>query len=143
MTSVQFCHLLSPHQTAAGAKLICFSKSFSFIGAKDGDSLKIAELLEGQILQKHCFLARESGIWLSLGGLQEKGSDNKHLCNTHVVVNDAGNIRSTHRKIHLFDANIPGGKVYKEGSFTEPARRRRKVIEFMRQVGAEVGSSFL
>lgn len=114
------CSRLVKEAAAAGAKLICFPESFSFIGAKDGDSLKIAEPLEGPILQKYCSLARESGIWLSLGGFQEKGSDDEHLSNTHVVVDDAGNIRSTYRKIHLFDVDIPGGRVYKEGSFTEP-----------------------
>ncbi|KAM0997402.1 hypothetical protein ACFX2C_007290 [Malus domestica] len=68
----QFYHLLSPRQTAVGAKLICFLKSFSFISAKDGDSLKIVKPLEGPILQKYCSLARESGIWLSRGGSKKK-----------------------------------------------------------------------
>lgn len=44
---------------------------------------------------------RDSSIWLSLGGFQEKGSDDEHLYNTHVVIDDYGNIRSTYRKIHL------------------------------------------
>jgi len=46
----------------------------------------------------HC---RESSIWLSLGGFQEKGSDPQHLCNTHVIVDETGKIRSSYRKIHL------------------------------------------
>lgn len=50
------------------------------------------------LVTKHC---RESNIWLSLGGFQEKGSDDAHLCNTHVLIDDAGNIRSTYRKMHL------------------------------------------
>lgn len=113
--------------------MICFPESFSFIGAKDGDSIKIAQPLDGPILQQYCSLARyisnfvkkketlyqnlilwvievthlrincrESGIWLSLGGFQEKGSDDEHLFNTHVVVDDAGNIRSTYSKIYLY-----------------------------------------
>ncbi|XP_034203159.1 deaminated glutathione amidase, chloroplastic/cytosolic isoform X1 [Prunus dulcis] len=120
------CSRLVKEAAAAGAKLICFPESFSFIGAKDGDSLKIAQPLDGPILQQYCSLARincrESGIWLSLGGFQEKGSDDEHLFNTHVVVDDAGNIRSTYRKIHLFDVDIPGGRAYNEGSFTEPGK---------------------
>ncbi|KAH9767990.1 CN hydrolase domain-containing protein [Citrus sinensis] len=43
----------------------------------------------------------ESSMWLSLGGFQEKGSDDARLCNTHVLLDDAGNIRSTYRKIHF------------------------------------------
>ncbi|KAL8159813.1 hypothetical protein V2J09_001350 [Rumex salicifolius] len=65
---------------------------------------------------------RESSIWLSFGGFQEKGSDDSHLCNTHVIVDDNGNIRSKYRKIHLFDVDVPGGMVYKESSFTEAGK---------------------
>ena len=106
------------------------------MGAKDGDSLSVAEPLDGPIMQQYCSLARyrvldepladfctvmkgirpywvleidlfavmgcrETGIWLSLGGFQEKGLDDKHLCNTHVVIDDAGKIKSTYKKIHL------------------------------------------
>ncbi|KAL5982508.1 Deaminated glutathione amidase, chloroplastic/cytosolic [Asimina triloba] len=102
----------------AGAKLLCFPENFSFVGARDGQSLEIAEPLDGPIMKGYCSLAREHGIWLSLGGFQEKGPDDGHLCNTHVVVDDLGKIRSTYRKIHLFDVDVPGGMVYKESSFT-------------------------
>lgn len=102
--------------------MLCFPENFSYVSAKDGDSVKIAESLDGPIMQGYCSLARESKIWLSLGGFQEKGSDDAHLCNTHVLVDDAGNIRSKYRKIHLFDVDVPGGMVFKESSFTEAGR---------------------
>ncbi|KAG6734631.1 hypothetical protein I3842_01G280700 [Carya illinoinensis] len=121
-TNFATCSLLVKEAALAGAKLLCLPESFSYVGAKDGDSVKIAEPLDGPIMQKYCSLARESSIWLSLGGFQEKGPDDEHLCNTHVVIDDAGNIRSTYRKIHLFDVNIPGGRVYKESSFTEAGK---------------------
>lgn len=43
---------------AAGAKLVCFPESFSFIAAKDGESVKLAEPLDGPIMQRYCLLAR-------------------------------------------------------------------------------------
>ncbi|KAM7499214.1 hypothetical protein LguiA_023628 [Lonicera macranthoides] len=116
------CSRLVKEAASAGAKLLCFPENFSYVGAKEGDSLKIAEPLEGPIMKGYCSLARESNIWLSLGGFQEKGSDDAHLCNTHVLIDDAGNIRSTYRKMHLFDVDVPGGMVYKESSFTEPGK---------------------
>lgn len=116
------CSRLIKEASAAGAKLLCFPESFSFIGIGQGDSLKIAEPLDGPVMQGYCSLARESNIWLSLGGFQEKGSDDSHLCNTHVIVDDNGNIRSQYRKIHLFDVDVPGGMVYKESSFTEAGK---------------------
>ncbi|KAL3581478.1 hypothetical protein D5086_015810 [Populus alba] len=114
------CSRLAKEAVAAGAKLVCFPESFSFIAAKDGESVKLAEPLDGPIMQRYCLLAREAGIWLSLGGFQEKGSDDAHLRNTHVIIDDSGNIRSSYSKIHLFDVDVPGGRVYKESSFTEP-----------------------
>ncbi|KAF7811436.1 nitrilase-like protein 2 [Senna tora] len=116
------CSRLVKEAASAGAKLLCFPESFSFVGAKDGESVKIAEPLDGPIMQRYCSLARESSIWLSLGGFQERGSDDEHLCNTHVIVDDTGKIRSSYRKIHLFDVDVPGGRVYKESSFTEAGK---------------------
>lgn len=43
---------------SAGAKLLCFPENFSYVGAKDGDSLKIAETLDGPIMKGYCSLAR-------------------------------------------------------------------------------------
>ncbi|XP_044462727.1 deaminated glutathione amidase, chloroplastic/cytosolic [Mangifera indica] len=116
------CTRLVKEAVSAGAKLLCFPENFSYVAAKDGDSLKVAEPLDGPIMQQYCSLARESNIWLSLGGFQEKGTDDAHLSNTHVVIDDVGNIRSTYKKIHLFDVDVPGGRSYKESSFTEAGK---------------------
>ncbi|KAI4302358.1 hypothetical protein MLD38_038113 [Melastoma candidum] len=116
------CSRLVKEAASAGAKLICFPESFSYIGLKDGESLSIAQPLDGPIMKQYQSLARESNIWLSLGGFQETGSDSAHLCNTHVVIDDAGIIRSKYRKIHLFDVDVPGGRSYKESTFTEAGK---------------------
>ncbi|GKV28557.1 hypothetical protein SLEP1_g37590 [Rubroshorea leprosula] len=116
------CSRLVKEAASAGAKMLCLPENFSYIGLKSGEGLTIAEPLDGPIMQKYCSLARDSGIWLSLGGFQEKGLDDEHLRNTHVIIDDTGNIRSTYRKIHLFDVDVPGGAVYKESSFTEPGK---------------------
>lgn len=116
------CSRLVKEAAAAGAKLLCFPENFSYVGAKDGDSLKIGEPLDGPVMKGYCSLARESSIWLSLGGFQEKGSDDSHLRNTHVIIDDTGNIMCTYSKMFLFDVDIPGGAVYKESSFTEAGK---------------------
>ncbi|CAM9624580.1 unnamed protein product [Sphacelaria rigidula] len=93
-------------------------------------------------------LARESGLWLSLGGFQEKvptgyvatagttgatpstgssdgrcdsmrGTGISKVYNSHVIISGSGEIRSTYRKIHLFDVDIPGGAVLKESRYTQ------------------------
>ncbi|CAN4105896.1 unnamed protein product [Withania somnifera] len=113
------CSCLVKEKASAGAKLLLFPENFSFVGDLEGESLKISEPLDGPIMRGYCSLARESNIWLSLGGFQEKGSDDAHLRNTHVLIDDNGNIRSTYSKTHLFDVDVSGGAVYKESSFTE------------------------
>ncbi|PKA46276.1 N-carbamoylputrescine amidase [Apostasia shenzhenica] len=117
------CSRLVKEAATVGVKFLCFPESFSFVSVEDGDSLKVAEPIDGPILQRYCSLARESNIWLSLGGFQEKGPDDTHLHNTHVLIDDSGSIRSTYRKLHLFDVDVPGNKVYKESSFTTPGDR--------------------
>ena len=43
------------------------------------------------------------------GYTQERGPDPEHRYNSHVIVNDAGEIAAVYRKIHLFDLDLPDG----------------------------------
>ncbi|KAM3255179.1 hypothetical protein ACQJBY_048523 [Aegilops geniculata] len=112
------CSRLTKEAAAAGVKFLCFPEVFSFIGSKDGESVKLAEPLDGPIMQRYCSLANESSMWLSLGGFQERGPDDSHQYNTHVLIDESGKVRSSYRKIHLFDVDVPGNIVYKESRFT-------------------------
>lgn len=51
-------NLSAKEAALAGAKLLCFPEAFSFVGAKDGDSVRVAEPLDGPIMEKYCSLAR-------------------------------------------------------------------------------------
>lgn len=54
-----FLEFVYPKEAAsAGAKLLCLPENFSYVGDKDGDSLKVAETLDGPIMQGYCSLAR-------------------------------------------------------------------------------------
>ncbi|ESQ38713.1 hypothetical protein EUTSA_v10028848mg [Eutrema salsugineum] len=122
MANFATCSRLVQEAASAGAKLICFPENFSYMGEKSGDSVQIAEALDGPVMQRYCSLARDSNIWLSLGGFQER-FDDTHLCNTHVVIDAAGMIQKTYQKMHLFDVDVPGGSSYKESSFTVPGTK--------------------
>eukprot|EP00252_Welwitschia_mirabilis_P012039 TRINITY_DN26772_c0_g1_i1.p1 TRINITY_DN26772_c0_g1~~TRINITY_DN26772_c0_g1_i1.p1 ORF type:complete len:333 (+),score=51.23 TRINITY_DN26772_c0_g1_i1:132-1130(+) len=119
-SNLQTCTRLAQEAAAAGVKFLCLPENFSFVGCKMGESLNVADTLDGPIMASYRSLARDMKIWLSLGGFQEKGPDSKHLYNTHVLLDDSGNIGSSYRKIHLFDVDIPGGPVLKESDFTIP-----------------------
>ncbi|XP_067837645.1 deaminated glutathione amidase-like, partial [Heptranchias perlo] len=65
----------------------------------------------------------ETRLWLSLGGFHERGHDwerDRRIYNTHVLINDAGDIASIYHKTHLFDAELPGRVSMKESRFTIP-----------------------
>lgn len=59
---------------------------------------------------KHCAkifsIVQDFQLWLSLGGLHESAGTDK-VRNTHIVINDNGEIVGKYRKIHLFDVSIP------------------------------------
>ncbi|EGR32808.1 nitrilase member 2, putative [Ichthyophthirius multifiliis] len=48
-----------------------------------------------------------------IGSIPEIDSKN-NLYNTCIAINQEGNLAAVHRKIHLFDINIPGKATYKE-----------------------------
>lgn len=51
-----------------------------------------------------------------VGGSVPERDEHKNLYNTSFVFDEQGNLVGRHRKIHLFDVDIPGGTVCKESS---------------------------
>jgi len=99
------------------AKMLFLPESTHFLGESSKQSLAIAEPLDGPALASYAKLAKDSGLWLSLGGFQERHetSPSTHLYNTHVIINNNGEIVQSYRKIHLFDYGS-----LRESSFTAP-----------------------
>lgn len=58
-------------------------------------------------------LARELGVWLSIGSLSIKLSDTKKA-NRSYLFSDQGEITGTYDKIHMFDVNLKSGETHKE-----------------------------
>jgi predicted amidohydrolase len=108
------------------AAMLCLPECFAYLGAASvptGNTVPMAEPLTGPLMSKYCGLARKHNIWLSLGGFQEKSDKPDKQYNTHVIVNNQGNIVSSYRKIHLFDVDIPNGNSHRESSYTTPGNQ--------------------
>ncbi|THH20930.1 hypothetical protein EW146_g499 [Bondarzewia mesenterica] len=60
--------------------------------------------------------AKEAGIWLIGGSIPERDAADGKLYNTATVYNPQGkgDLVATHRKVHLFDIDIPGKITFKE-----------------------------
>ncbi|RXK42609.1 hydrolase [Tremella mesenterica] len=69
---------------------------------------------EGETVKAMREMARDSGCWLIGGSIPEidKKTDNIYNCCT--VYDPSGRLVAKHRKIHLFDIDIPGKQTFKE-----------------------------
>jgi len=113
--------LLAERAAARKAAMLCLPECFAFIGVTvNTANVAMAESLTGTLMTKYTALAKRHNLWLSLGGFQEKSDKEAHAYNTHVIVNNQGNIVSTYRKIHLFDVDVPNGTSHRESSYTIP-----------------------
>lgn len=61
-------------------------------------------------------IAKKLGIWLVGGSFPERDSSSgtEKLYNTCLVINPEGEIVGKHRKVHLFDIDVPGRMTFKE-----------------------------
>ena len=89
-----------------GCAMLFLPECFAFIGVKGTDALAVMEPMDGPLLGRYRELAAKHGLWLSLGGFAEQGPDRDRRFNAHIIVNDAGEIRASYRKIHLFDVDM-------------------------------------
>jgi predicted amidohydrolase len=73
---------------------------------------KYAETADGESVEFMSDLARQNEIYLIGGSIPELDGDN--IYNTSYIFDTNGKILGKHRKVHLFDVNIPGGIKFME-----------------------------
>ncbi len=57
-----------------------------------------------------------------VAGIPEIGEDSK-VYNSAIVCDQNGDLIAKHRKLHLFDADVPGGFSFKESSMFTPGKQ--------------------
>ncbi|MGZ8364243.1 MAG: carbon-nitrogen hydrolase family protein [Caulobacteraceae bacterium] len=67
-------------------------------------------------------LAAELKVWILIGSALVRREDGK-LANRSVLVDDAGAVRATYDKIHMFDVDLPTGERHRESALYEPGDR--------------------
>ncbi len=125
-----------------GARLVVLPECFAFLGRREGDKLAAAETVgagaHGRIVETLRALATAHAVWIVGGGMPEiVPGDPRRAFNTAVVVDPAGAVVASYRKVHMFDVDIPGGAVLRESDATA-AGRDLVVVEIE---GARVGLS--
>ncbi|KAF1829361.1 carbon-nitrogen hydrolase [Decorospora gaudefroyi] len=113
----------------AGAHLVVLPECFnSPYGTKYFD--KYAETLlpsppkDSQTFTALSKLAKEAGVYLVGGSIPERDDkDEKKLYNTSLTFAPSGELMATHRKVHLFDIDIPGKIKFRESDVLSPGNK--------------------
>nr|XP_054752197.1 deaminated glutathione amidase-like [Lytechinus pictus] len=92
-----------------GAKMIFLPEACDNIQRSPADSVNYAEGMDGPTMSAFKQLAKEHKVWLSIGGFHEKNpEDDSKMLNTHVILDDRGDVVSRYSKTHLFSVDIQG-----------------------------------
>ncbi|NWI13184.1 NIT2 amidase, partial [Crypturellus soui] len=103
--------------SAKGAKVValpeCFNSPYGTHYFKE-----YAEKIPGETTQKLSEVAKECNVYLVGGSIPEE--DGGKLYNTCTVFGPDGAMLTKHRKIHLFDIDVPGKIQFKESETLSP-----------------------
>lgn len=112
-------------------KMAFLPECFDMICPSKDQTIENGEPIYGPIVTRYRELAKRLKVWLSLGGLHEKDtkdSKDRRLFNSHIVLNDNGDIMSIYRKVHLFNLDIPGTRLI-ESKFSQPGNAIMKPVK--------------
>ncbi|WP_395613362.1 carbon-nitrogen hydrolase family protein [Allosphingosinicella sp.] len=113
------------HEAAAGGAAMLFTPEMS--GLLDKDRARAVRHLHHQsddpVLAAVRAAAKEAGLWVHLGSLALLAESGDKLVNRGFVIDDAGEIRATYDKIHLFDVDLPTGESWRESAAYERGGR--------------------
>ncbi|XP_072315047.1 deaminated glutathione amidase [Eucyclogobius newberryi] len=122
--NLSVCNNLVEEAKQKGASMVFLPEGFDYIGSSREETLSLSESLEGETVSRFTDIARKLEVWLSLGGFHERGPNwetDKRIYNSHIIINDKGDIVSIYRKAHLFDVELPEkGVSLKESASTIP-----------------------
>jgi omega-amidase len=95
----------SPYATAAFAE---YAESLPKIGDSSAESSPSSQLLIDA--------AKKHGLWIVGGSIPERIQEDgkEKIYNTCLVLNPEGTVVAKHRKMHLFDIDVPGGITFFE-----------------------------
>ncbi|NOZ20996.1 MAG: carbon-nitrogen hydrolase family protein [Planctomycetes bacterium] len=102
-----------------GARIAALPETFNCLGAPE-TMLENAEPIPGPTTNELCHVARRHKMYIVGGSLFEKMAGRRKAYNTSVFISPEGQIVGIYRKLHLFDAEVPGGASHRESDFMIP-----------------------
>jgi predicted amidohydrolase len=107
-----------------GAQLIVLPEMATLIEPQNAKVLEkaVAEAADPG-LKRFRELARETGSWILVGSLLVKADGENRVVNRSYMLSSAGEIAAQYDKLHLFDADLPSGEVYRESATVKAGNR--------------------
>jgi len=97
---------------SAGAVLVCLPECCVFMGRDGAETMAAGEALEGESFSALVAMAKEHGVWLSVGGFPLSTSSSSaspsRVFNHHALISPLGTLEAQYSKIHLFDSPLAG-----------------------------------
>ena len=130
--NLKTCQDLTKQAALRGASLISFPENFAFLGDDHKQSLAQACFVNEDLITPYFELAAKYKMFLSLGGFLEKCESTDKTYNTHLIINQSGEICATYRKIHLFSLSVDNASILDESKI---ATAGSKIITIQSPVG--------
>lgn len=73
----------------------------------------------GPVFRELSRIAKEHHAWLIGGSVPERTGEG-NICNTSYIFDRDGQLAARHRKVHLFDIDVPGGQYFRESDVLTP-----------------------
>ena len=104
-------------KAASKASLVALPECANYLAASREQLFQKAEWDDESYSQKWLGnIAREFGIWLLAGSLIMRRRDNNQLANRSLLFGPDGEVIAYYDKIHMFDADVGDGKMYRESA---------------------------
>jgi predicted amidohydrolase len=103
--NLRFAHEQIKLAAARNIDLLAFPETFLFVGSDNSEKHKVAQHLDGEIVDSFRNLAAKYDVSLLLGSIYEKSiEDKERLYNTSLLIDRNGELNGVYRKIHMCDA---------------------------------------
>ena len=109
-------------EAAADADLVVLPEYLQYRGSADGFRASV-RAIPGPTTAPFAAIARESGCWVLAGTHAEASGDPVRPYNTAVLLDRAGSLAATYRKLHLFDVSVDDGPFDRESARMTPGDR--------------------
>ena len=112
------CEALIRRAAAYGATFIATPEATTYLGPHE-DKVRLAEPADGPSHRRFGALAAELGVEILVGSVAER-MDEHRAFNTSLLFGSDGQLRTTYRKLHLFDVDLAasGGVAFQESAKT-------------------------